>query len=72
MTQPRTTSLIESCLNVSSGFVISYVLMVFIINPVYQTGLTSAQNFEITMIFTVISVARVYVWRRIFNSKGNT
>ena len=66
MNQTKLTSLTESCLNVGSGFIISYLLMVFVIGPVYGLNLDASDNLGITVIFTVISVARGYLWRRYF------
>lgn len=57
----------ESLLNVGSGFIVSLLLWSFIIVPVYEIEVTMTQNLEITAIFTVISVIRGYVWRRVFN-----
>ena len=67
MSQSKLSSLIESLLNVGSGFVVSSLLWSFVIVPVYEIEVTVTQNLEITAIFTVISVIRGYIWRRVFN-----
>lgn len=67
MSQSKLSSLTESLLNVGSGFVVSLLLWSFVIVPLYKIEVTMTQNLEITCLFTVISVIRGYVWRRVFN-----
>jgi len=68
MKQTRLESFLESCVNTASGFIVSYVFWVAVIVPVYDLPVTHAQNFIITCMFTVLSVARSYLWRRFFNA----
>ena len=68
MSQSKMSSLTESITNVSSGFVISYLFMTFVINPVYGLNLDAVGNLEITVLFTLVSLFRLYVMRRIFNN----
>ena len=65
--QSKLSSLMESLLNVGSGFFVSLLLWSFVIVPLYGIEVTVIQNLEITAIFTVISVIRGYIWRRVFN-----
>jgi len=65
--QTRTGSLTEQLLNVGSGFVISSLLQQFVITPLFDLDTSIAQNLGITVIFTIVSVARGYFWRRCFN-----
>jgi RsiW-degrading membrane proteinase PrsW (M82 family) len=67
MTQRKTTSLIEVCLNVASGFLISCLVWRFWICPFYGIAYHTADNVQITAIFTGISILRGYIWRRLFN-----
>ncbi len=67
MPQKRTTSLIESLLNVGSGALISYLTWRFIIAPGFDLSVSEVENIQITAIFTVISVIRGFIWRRFFN-----
>lgn len=60
-------SLIESLLNIGSGFVISMLMWTFVVAPLFGISSTTSQNFAITGIFTVTSVIRSYAWRRIGN-----
>lgn len=65
--QSRLTSLQESCLNTASGFVISYLMWILVVAPMFNLPGSHSTSFWITTIFTVTSVIRSYVWRRIFN-----
>ena len=64
--QTRAASLVEALLNTASGFVLAVVLQ-FLVAWWYHLPLSPAQNIGITMIFTVASVVRSYLWRRYFN-----
>lgn len=65
--QSRLGSLIESCLNIGSGFILAMLTWTYIIAPLY--GFTSGfvTNLQITSIYTVVSVIHSYFWRRYFN-----
>lgn len=64
--QSKRHSMLEACLNTASGMVISLIAS-WIIYPLYGFHPTAMQNLSIVVIFTVISVARSYMWRRAFN-----
>jgi hypothetical protein len=66
--QSKQHSFLEACLNTASGFVISY-LAGWLVFPMFGFDWTPGKGFSLTMIFTVISVVRSYVWRRIFNHR---
>lgn len=68
MTQTRLGSLIESLINVLIGFGISLVLTAVVL-PAYGHAVTLADNLQITLIFTVSSIARSYLLRRFFNAR---
>lgn len=68
MGQPKLHSFIESCMNTSSGFVLGYVSNILLF-PLFGIHISVAATFWYTMILTVISVVRGYVWRRIFNHR---
>lgn len=61
-------SAIEATLNIGSGFVISLIVWQ-ILAHLYKIPMPITRNLEITSIFTVVSLTRSYVWRRIFNWK---
>ena len=68
--QTKMSSLIEICLNVGSGFVLAWVTAILVLPlflPVEKVGVS--ESFWITCIFTVLSLARGYAWRRFFNNK---
>lgn len=64
--QSKTHSLIESIANTVSGFLIS-VLIGEISYAYYGIPVSTAQNLELTLIFTVASIIRSYAFRRLFN-----
>lgn len=65
--QSRTHSFIESLVNVALGMIISMALQV-VVFPAFGHAFTLAQNFGITIVFTVASIVRSYVVRRWFNA----
>ena len=64
--QSRLSSLIEQFANIGSGFVISSLLWHFVVQPIWNIETSFAENLQITSIFTVVSIARGYAWRRTF------
>ena len=69
--QSRKHSLLESMTNTAVGFVISVLVWEFVVKPVWDIHTTFAENLTITLLFTVISIARGYVLRRFFNHVTN-
>jgi membrane protein implicated in regulation of membrane protease activity len=68
--QTKKGSALEATLNVLSGFFISWAVWVWVVAPLYgyETGYVKA--ISITMIFTVSSLIRSYLWRRFFNNRS--
>ena len=66
MTQSKRNSMIESLSNTAVGFAVSMCASL-IIFPVFGHAFTVSQNIGITLIFTVLSIVRGYVVRRVFN-----
>lgn len=64
--QSRAHSLLEAFLNTLSGLVLSVVVGHYLY-PMFGWQPTWAENIGLTLIFTFISIARSYVWRRAFN-----
>lgn len=64
--QTRRQSLIETVAGVAIGFVLS-IAASFIVYPLFGHSFTLSQNIGITVIFTVLSIARGYGVRRFFN-----
>lgn len=69
MTQSKLESAIETFFNIGSGFVISYLMWLYVVSPVFGIPASHTQTFGITVLFTVTSVLRSYVWRRYFNAR---
>lgn len=65
--QTKRHSLLEQVLNVGSGFVLSSLVWQFVIIKWWDIHTSFSENLQITSVFTVVSVARGYVWRRLFN-----
>ncbi len=64
--QSKLQSLYESVSGVAFGYTVS-VLAGQIIYPLFDSDITLTDNMGITLCFTVLSLARTYVTRRIFN-----
>ncbi len=56
--QSRVLSAVEASMNTLSGFFISLGVWIWVVAPLYGIEVTYAQNFSITMIFTVASLIR--------------
>lgn len=63
--QTKIASFIESVTNTGSAFFISLVAS-FFIYPFYGANFATHEYVEITLLFTLLSVARNYFWRRVF------
>lgn len=66
--QSRLQSLIEAWVGTAIGFALSLCLSA-VVFPMFGHAFTLAQNFWITSIFTVASIARSYAVRRMFNAR---
>lgn len=67
MTQTRLGSLIEACINVLIGFGINFAANLIIL-PLFGYTPSLWDNFQIGMLYTVVSIARSYIIRRWFNA----
>jgi len=65
--QTRVQSMLEQIANVASGFVVSFAFWTYVVVPVWNLPVQAAENLQITAAFTALSIARGYIWRRIFN-----
>lgn len=66
MMQSRLHSFIESCINVAIGFGIALATQI-VVFPWFGIHIPLSQDMFITAIFTVVSIARSYFIRRLFN-----
>lgn len=64
--QTRRQSLIETLAGVAIGFAIS-MLASLVVYPIFGHAFSLSQNAGITVIFTLLSIARGYGVRRLFN-----
>lgn len=64
--QSRLESLAESLTNVTIGYLVS-VLTSIIVLPLFGVTLSIAENAQLSLVYTVVSIARSYAVRRAFN-----
>ncbi len=67
MKQSRLMSLVEAVANVIFGYGVA-VLTQILIFPVFGLHTTLAQNLKMGAIFTVVSIARSFALRRVFEA----
>ena len=67
MKQSRLMSLVESVANMVVGYGVAVVTQVLIF-PVFGLHTTLAQNLKMGAIFTVVSIARSFALRRVFEA----
>ncbi|MGC9420086.1 MAG: DUF7220 family protein [Halothiobacillaceae bacterium] len=65
MKQTRTMSLVEAVTNVIAGYGVAVITQILIF-PVFGLHATLAQNLKMGLVFTVVSIARGYALRRLF------
>jgi len=66
MSQTKKMSLVESVANIAIGFAINVTAQYFIF-PLFGMHIPIHENLMIAVIFTVISLARSFTLRRLFN-----
>ena len=66
--QSKKQSLIETLTSVFVGWFIGVILNLTVL-PLFDYNITVVDSLWVSLIFTVVSVARGYVIRRWFNSK---
>lgn len=69
--QTRLASLWESIGGTAIGFIVSVLVWQYIVNPYWNLHTGIIENLQITLLFTVVSVARSYCVRRFFNHMHN-
>ena len=67
MKQTRLMSLVESVANVIVGYGVAVVTQILIF-PIFGLHTTLAQNLKIGAAFTVMSIARSFALRRVFEA----
>ena len=66
MGQTRRQSMIETAINIGSGYLLA-MLTQAVLYPMYGIETSVGQDAGIAAVFTVVSIIRSYIWRRIFN-----
>lgn len=64
--QSRIASLIESFVNILIGYTVA-VLAQIIIFPLFDIHASTGDHLQIAALFTLVSLARFYAIRRVFN-----
>ena len=67
MKQSRLMSLVESIANVIVGYGVAVATQILIF-PIFGLHTTLAQNLKLGAIFTVVSIARSFTLRRVFEA----
>lgn len=65
--QTRLGSIVEAWANIAVGFSINFAANMLILPLFGFKSLTLGKNFEIGLLYTLISLARSYILRRWFN-----
>ena len=68
MAQTKLGSAVEAAANIAVGFTINFTANMLILPLFGFHNLTAWKNFEIGLLYTVISLVRSYVLRRYFNN----
>ena len=69
MNQTRLESLLEVCLNIFLGWLVSMAITLWVVVPIWHLDWSLADSFWVTMIYTVAAIVRGYVVRRFFNAQ---
>ncbi len=67
--QTKKGAMLEVVCNTFSGFLLSYLVLMYVIAPTWNLDISHADDFWITCIMTVVSLTRSYFWRRIMTRK---
>ena len=69
--QSKLESLSEAVFNTFIGFVIAFISQL-VFFPIVGIEANLAQNFILTILFTLVSIIRTYIIRRYFNKKSKS
>lgn len=65
--QTKRYSLLEQVCNVGSGFIIALILWAYVVTPYIGIEYNIEKGLIVTAMFTVVSIIRGYLWRRVGN-----
>jgi len=60
--------ILESMIDVGSGFFLAIIIQLTIF-PLFDLHPTIFENFQIALIFTIVSITRSALWRRFFRKR---
>ena len=66
--QTMRDSAVEAAVNIGTGFIIAWLVWIYIIAPLFGYDDSLQTGFSITIIYTIASYIRSLIWRRAFNS----
>lgn len=69
MKQTKLESLLEVCINIFLGWLVSMAITLWIVVPLWKLDWSLADSFWVTIIYTVAAIVRRYVVRRFFNAQ---
>lgn len=69
MRYSRRQSAYQATLDIASGFVVSLLVWVLLVKPLWGIEVTMFDNLAITCVFTVSSLIRAYFWRRFWERR---
>jgi len=59
-------SLIESFIDVGSGFILAILIQLLLIFPLFDLHPSIFDSLGIAAIFTIVSITRSWIWRLVF------
>lgn len=71
MTQSRAMSLVETLCSTFAALVVALVTQILVF-PLYGIDVTLGENISLCAIFTLVSIVRGYIVRRVFNWVGKS
>jgi hypothetical protein len=71
MAQSKMASGLEASANTLSGYFISLALWLYVAGPMFGYEVNVEKGIGLTLLFTVTSLIRSYVWRRWFTKSIN-
>lgn len=69
MKQTRLESLLEVCINIFLGWLVSMAITLWIVVPLWKLDWSIADSFLVTFIYTIAAIVRGYIVRRFFNTR---
>ena len=68
--QTKAKSMQEVMVNVGTGFIVSYLLWLFVVPVLFDVETSAGQGLGVTFLYTLASIGRGYVVRRVYNWRG--